>query len=272
MMGMVWFRIYRKTLKARSIHTDIWAWAALLVPLVLGAIGLGWYNYVRFGSIVEFGHRYQLTRENYYIQQDIVLSGAYIVHNLYNYFVNSFRFLPVFPFVKPIWGKLNVWPLNIWAPKRYYVEQVASVLITTPYVWFALISILILLRHIYRRRNAQSDPHTPAIGSSEKWLIITLLGAVILLISPLLAFHSTTMRYLADFVPTLVLLSTIGTYHGYRMTSKHATKRKTFLTVLLLAALISALLGFLLSVTGYDARFENLNPELFERIERFLAW
>jgi hypothetical protein len=272
MVGIVGFRIYRNTLKVRLFHIDIWAWVALLAPLVLGAIGLGWYNHVRFGSMVEFGHRYQLTRENYYLQQDIVLSGAYIVHNLYNYLVNSIRFLPVFPFVKPIWGKLNIWPFNIWAPKSYRIEQVAGVLITTPYVWFALISALILFRHIYRRRNVPSDPLKNAIGSSEKWLIIALLGAMILEFSPLLVFHTTTMRYLTDFVPTLVLLSTIGSYQVYRQTSEHTARRKAFLTVLIITALISALLGFLLSVTGYAARFENLNPELFGRIERFLAW
>ena len=269
MICMVLFRIYKTTPKVRIFDMDIWV---LVTPLVLGVIGLGWYNYARFGSMVEFGHRYQLTRENFYLEQDIALSGAYIFHNLYNYLVNSIRFLPVFPFVKPIWGKLNLYPFNIWAPERYHVEQVAGVLITTPYVWFALISILILLRHIHRRRSAQSDPRTTAMGSLERWLVIVLIGVVILELLPLLTFLSTTMRYLADFVPTLVLLSTIGSYQGYRMDSKHVTKRKAFLTVFLLAALISTLLGFLLSVTGYNARFENLNPELFDKIERLLAW
>ena len=269
MICMVLFRIYQKNPKVRILDMDIWV---LFAPLVLGAIVLGWYNFVRFGSVFELGHRYQLTRENFYLQQDIALSGAYIVHNLYNYLVNSFRTLTVFPFVKPIWGKMNLWPLNIWAPERYHVEQVAGVLITTPFVWFSLISILILLRCLYRNRSAQSDPLTTEDGSLEKWLTISLSGTMILAITPLLTFLSTTMRYLADFIPTLVLLSTIGSYQGYRLTSRNITRRKAFLTVLLLTAFISALLGFLLSVTGYHARFENLNPELFEKIERLFAW
>jgi hypothetical protein len=276
MMGMVWLRIYRKTLKARSIPTDIWASMALMAPLVLGAIGLGWYNYVRFGSVVEFGFRYALTGENFHLRYSLIWSSPYIIHNLNNFLLNPFRFLPVFPFVKPIWGRYNIWPLGVWAPEPYRVEQVTGILITTPYILFAIIPILFLLRKYFGGRSAQSslggDHRTIAIDASEKWLITALIGAVVLELAPLLIFFYITMRYLADFIPTLVLLSTIGSYQVYRLTSKHATKRKAFLTVLILAALISALLGFLLSVTGYDARFENLNPELFEKIERLLAW
>ncbi len=33
----------------------------LFLPLLLSAFGFGWYNYTRFGSILETGHRYQLT-------------------------------------------------------------------------------------------------------------------------------------------------------------------------------------------------------------------
>ena len=209
-------------------------------------------------------------------EQVYVLGKGLLVYNLFNYLINPFRFLSVFPFVKPTWATYYIWPLNLWAPKQYYVEQVTGILDTTPYVWFAFVPIFILLRKILRKNNgapsAAHDPHGIVNRSAEQWLNISFIGVAVLAFLPLLVFVGITMRYLADFVPTLVLLSTIGSYQGYRMASKHATKRKAFLTALLLSAIISALLGFLLSITGYNARFENLNPELFEKIERLLAW
>jgi hypothetical protein len=273
---MVWFRISIKTSGTRRLRLELWDSARLIAPLLLGAIGLGWYNYVRFGSIVEFGVRYLLSWDYFNLLYGITFSSSNIIYNLFNYLVNPFRFLSVFPFVKPTWAKLNVWPFHLWAPKYYYAEQVAGILNTTPYVWFAVVPILILLRKIFSKSNgapsAARDSQKSVNRFAEQWLTISFIGAAVFAFLPLLAFVAITMRFLADFVPMLVLLSTIGSYQGYRMISKHATKRKTFLTVLLLAALISALLGFLLSVTGYDARFENLNPELFEKIERLLAW
>lgn len=273
---MVWFRIYQRAMETRRLRRELWDSTMLIAPLLLGAISLGWYNYVRFGSIAEFGVRYLISWGNFNLLNGVTFSSSYIIYNLYNYLVNPFRFLSVFPFVKPTWAKYIFWPLQSWAPKYYYVEQVAGILFTTPYVWFAVVPILILLRRIFRK--SKSVPSAARVSNeisscfTEQWLMISLIGAVVFGFLPLLFFVGVTMRYLADFVPALVLLSTIGLYQGYRMTSKDATKRKAFFVVILLVVLISALLSFLLSVTGYDARFENLNPELFEKIERLLAW
>jgi hypothetical protein len=247
----------------------------MIAPLLLGAIGLGWYNYIRFGSIVEFGVRYLLSWGNFNLLHRVAFSSSYIIYNLFNYLVNPFRFLSVFPFVKPIWAKYIFWPLHSWAPKHYYVEQVTGILNTTPFVWFAAVPILMLLRKVFRkyssRPSAARDSQKTVNRFTEQWLSISLLGAVVFGFLPLLFFVGVTMRYLADFVPELLLLSTIGSYQVYRRTSGHASKRRAFLTAFLLTALISALLGFLLSVTGYDARFENLNPELFDTLERLFA-
>ncbi|UCF61237.1 MAG: hypothetical protein JSV37_00755 [Anaerolineaceae bacterium] len=276
MIWMVLFRICKTTPKVRTSHRNVWASVALISPLVLGVIGLGWYNYVRFGSLAEFGFRYALTLENYYQRYGITLSNSYIVYNLFNYLVNSFRFLPVFPFVKPIWGKHHIWLYNKWAPEHYHVEQVAGILITTPYVLFAIIPIIILLWKIFGGRSVQSsigsDPCASEISASENWLITALMGAVVLAFFPLLIFLYSTMRYLADFIPILALLAIIGSFQGSRITSRRKIFQRSFITILTLTALISSLLGFLLSVTGYTARFENLNPELFDKIERLLAW
>ena len=276
MILMVLYILSKTNSMVRTLHKDIWSFVALFAPLAVMALGLGWYNYIRFGSMLEFGFRYSLTFENYYQRYGITLSDSYIVYNLYNYLVNPFRFLPVFPFVKPIWGKYNIGPLNLWASEHYHVEQVAGILTTTPYIWFAVIPILILLRQILNRNGVQSsvggDPHTIANGASEKWLSTALIGAVTLEFFPLMIFLYITMRYLADFIPTLVLLSTMGSFQSYRITSKRKTLHGLFITILVLAVLISILLGVLLSITGYAARFENLNPELFQRIEKLLAW
>ena len=39
---------------------------ALFIPAICAGLALGWYNYLRFGSFIEFGRKYQVTSESYF--------------------------------------------------------------------------------------------------------------------------------------------------------------------------------------------------------------
>ncbi len=58
---------------------------ALIVPLLLWGAGLAWYNYARFGNILETGHRFQLTGGALPANYNDIVSISYILPNLYNF-------------------------------------------------------------------------------------------------------------------------------------------------------------------------------------------
>jgi hypothetical protein len=97
-----------------------------------------------------------------------------------------------------------------------------------------------------------------------------LTGAALLL--PTLLFYFATMRYLADFSYSLQFVGCLGFWIALDMTKTRTFGRSALGIVALSAAILSAILGLLLAVTGYTARFEHVNPQLYEAITRLLAW
>ena len=90
------------------------------LPLALGAILYGWYNYSRFGSPLETGLRYQLTVENLHEYYNLLFSMSYIHSNLHNYLINPFKVIPAFPFISMQPGKDL---LASGAPHELYLDQ-----------------------------------------------------------------------------------------------------------------------------------------------------
>jgi hypothetical protein len=116
------------------------------------------------------------------------------------------------------------------------------------------------------------DPASLEAFSGLAWSVAGLAGGAILIFMVDLGYIFSTMRYLGDIVPSLVLLASLGFWQGYAQLKAHAFWRKIFALAGTGLAIYTAAVGFLLAVTGYDMRFEHLNPDLFEKITRWLAW
>ncbi len=70
-----------------------------LIPVVLGAAVIMYYNYLRFGSFFEFGTSYQLTESDIRYNQ-ISFSLHHLSSMLYHYFAEPFVSLEFFPFLR----------------------------------------------------------------------------------------------------------------------------------------------------------------------------
>ena len=70
-----------------------------LIPVLLGAAAIMYYNYIRFDSVFEFGTTYQLT-ESDIRWNSIVLSLHHFGSMLYHYFLESFVYTEFFPFLR----------------------------------------------------------------------------------------------------------------------------------------------------------------------------
>ena len=93
---VMFWRIY--VVNRKKISKSIPALAAAFLPLALIACSLFWYNYDRFGSIFEFGHRYQLTGPSLTADYKDISSVKYIIPNLYTYVFRQPSLSSNFPF------------------------------------------------------------------------------------------------------------------------------------------------------------------------------
>jgi len=259
-----------------SARHSFWILTAIaFTPIILGLAGLAIYNFVRFGSFFELGHRYQLTLQGLAGNYASSFSTRNILPNLYNYFLNPFRRIETFPFVKALWGSYSVPILRANASQSYHVEQVTGTLISVPFILYGVVPLLGWGRSIWKQigdsRLGEIQIST-IIPGDWGWLYLVLVVTAGLTLIPILIISYSTMRYLLDMLPMLLILASIGfAYCLQEFGQKRLNRIGFFLSGICLSG-YSAIIGVLLGVTGYFANFEYFNPELFDRISRFLAF
>src|SRR5690606_32940493 len=123
-----------------QIRASLPAFVFAILPLALIAVSLSWYNYNRFGSIFEFGHRYQLTGPALTANYSDISSLQYIIPNAYSYILRPPSFNEEFPFFTLPNIKKEMWPPFITLPKHYnYTEPTAGFLIIIPIISLAIL-------------------------------------------------------------------------------------------------------------------------------------
>jgi hypothetical protein len=256
----LWVGLNRNSLKLSGRFVQIMM--ALLLPISLVGAGLGWYNWVRFGSILEFGYRYQLTLLELPKRYGEIFSSTYIVPNLFNYFLNPFLLTDKFPFIIPQYGQHYFGP-RINFPRIYFSESVTGLVYTLPMMVFAMIPLLMLLK------NKISNG-----GMEQKllnWLQYCLIGITIIGFVILLAFFFATMRYLADVVPAVTLLCVLGFWQGFEYLARHQLIRRIYSGLLICLVAVSIILNNLLAISSYQERFWATNPSLMEQLNRLFG-
>ncbi len=244
--------------------------AALVAPLMLGAAALAWYNWARFGSVIEFGLRYQLTM----IDLNAAYGGAFSVHyiadNLHNYLLNPVAIGRTFPFATPLLPqRLPAGPaLSVPAAE---IEPVSGMLISSPFVVYGLLTIVALLG----KRRADSPAGSRAGGLAQEvspyWLYLGLLMCAAFSSAFLLLYFYPTMRQLEDVVPILSILAVLGFWEGWRYLSRRPLVLTLYGLTALVLILVSILVSCLLAVTSYENRFQHLNRDLLRELIRFFG-
>lgn len=238
--------------------------SALLAPLAICAIGLGWYNWARFGSVAEFGYRYQLTLLQLPKHYNEIFSTSYIVPNLQNYFLNPFTVANSFPFVKPQYGQSD-FSGQLALPRIYFSEAVTGLVYTFPFGVLALIP----LASVSRRRIAVLENGAEAANQGAfRKTVLCLIGVTALEFASLILFFFATMRYLADVTPGLTLLSVIGFWQAYSWLSRTRYGRTAFAVAAACLVAVGITTSTLLAISSYQERFQTTNPALIQEINR----
>jgi len=271
----VWLFKWRQGSTGESQRGSPASALALALPFAVGLIAMGWYNYARFGNVLEFGHRFQLTGMNLHQVYRHIFSFSNLLPNLYNYSYNPMRWLSVFPYAKAKWGAFFTLPFLRPGNPLYYSEQVSGILRTSPFLLFALIPVLDGLQTLARSiREGNGFNRTLASMLADlRWLSAAQFTvAAILLFFPTLLFIVCTMRYEADVVPILALLSAIGFWLGFERLHSMRFLRHLYTISAISLLLYTVGIGMLLAITGYQARFEHFNPGLFDQLTRWFSF
>jgi hypothetical protein len=261
---MILLRVYLA--QNRNLRASMPASAAALIPLAIIALSLMAYNYDRFGSILEFGHRYQLTGLASTADYSDQTSVHYVVPSLYSYFFRPPSLSEQFPFITVPAIKEKMWPFFINPPENYYyAEPLAGLLLVVPLIGF---TAFLLLRLFWLLINGDASLRNIRYRENEVllWFGASFLGYILIQTSVLMVFVSTSMRYLVDITPALIVLSSMFVGLYIRSFEGKRTWVKAIRFLWLLAAILTVVSGLLIGLTGGQNNFLNKNPQLYHQL------
>ncbi len=264
---LILLRVY--LVQNRNLRVSAPAFAAALIPLAVIALSLMAYNYDRFGSIFEFGHRYQLTGLAMTKDYGDQTSASYVVPSIYSYFFRPPALSGQFPFITVPAIKERMWPFFINPPENYYyAEPLAGLLLVVPLIGFTAVLLLrlfwLLLNGDVSLRNVRYSENGTLL-----WFGASLLGYILTQTAVLLVFVSTSMRYLIDITPAWIILSALFVGLHIRSFEENVYWVKAIKYLWLLTALLTVLAGLLIGLTGGQNNFLNKNPQLYHQL---LEW
>ena len=232
--------------------------AAFLLPVVLVAAGLMWYNAARFGSPFDFGANYNLTGN------DMTQRGFNAVRIGPAVFTSLFE-LPswqgVFPFLRETDVQTN-------AVIRTISEKfTGGILAATPYLWVLALPLLPAFRHCLHRRRVTA---CMVYGSLAAMVVMTVVDC---------EMAGVLYRYLMDYSPVLLLGAALCWF-----CAEGALSRRAALGEGTAAAALPALHTVMAAAVAYTAvyRFctlfamepylQGMNPSLYYTVSRLVQF
>lgn len=261
---MAW-KIYVQR-KGQGPTAIVTSWLAAALPLALAAVSMAWYNFIRFGSIFEFGFTYTLTGPTLSPLAADVFSPRYALANLYTYFFRPPSIGAEFPFVRLDWIREEMWPVFLRLPEGYYyTDPVAGVFLMVPVTG---LTVLFSVRSIWRWLNGDlsMSVHHP-IGL----LLVALAGYFVLQSGVLVVFAASNIRYLVDIAQELVLLAVVFSGVYLPVFAVNRFQKRTVAILWWLAVLATLGMGLLIGLTGDRNLFLNQNPQLYYQLAEWFS-
>ena len=191
-------------------------------PLGFAVVSIALYNYARFDSIFEFGLKYTLTNMNYLTSRN-VFATSHIGPNFYNYFLHPLRLSSHFPFLNRI-------------EYVFSSERLGGLFYISPYILFALLPAVSYEKSIAERERLNAPPAERRI--QDRLLMVLFAGAAIIGAITVHLFWTTEMRYIEDFMPSLLLLATANAaVQHHRLASAPGWRSVLSVLIVLLAGI-----------------------------------
>ena len=210
------------TLKRKIIYV-----VSIGVPILLGAVGIMTYNYLRFENPFEFGFNYQLTVS---IAEANTLTLAYIPATIYHYFIQQPYFKSQFPYIE-----INNRSLSSY-PHYTYLGNTMGVL-TYPASWG-----IFAIPFVDKKKD-----------KFKSFFTLTLFVTALLLAFIDMCKAGSHYRYTADILVPIILVGLITLFDVLKALEN--APKKIYLT----AYVFVILLMVLTVVVGYLLIFANEN-------------
>ncbi|HUI89427.1 MAG TPA: hypothetical protein VLX61_11960 [Anaerolineales bacterium] len=234
----------------------------LLIPFAGCVLGLGIYNFARFGNPLETGLTYQLTVP---IQHYFLIS--YLPANFYAYFFYPLTVANKFPFIGiSLFGNamLPAWfEASSATPGKLFDPVMAGLFPSSPTLWLLALSVpltAILWRSYFRYR--------PALTKRFVFFMLILVGGAAQLLVVLVYYYGA-MRYAADFYLLLTVTVAMLAWRIDEMLQPTPRLRICFWIVVAGLALSTAGIGFF---GGFDVPpriFHSYSPALYSRLSSY---
>jgi hypothetical protein len=237
----------------------------LFIPLVVGAIIIGWYNWARFDSPLEFGLRYQITIYNLKEQSNLIFRPEYFIPNMYAYIFHPFEIISRFPFIQPTIAYIALQKFNITIPEFYYAGRMTGLLFGAPF-------LVIGLMHLFLRNNISGRKELSAFPQSFNFILLLFIGSFFLNFLIILFYFFGQIRFLVDVISQITLVAILGYWQIIsRKSELNSLQSKLFLTLANLLIVLTICASVLLAFSSETGRFEKLNPQLFEKANKLLS-
>lgn len=233
----------------RARHPERPWWRLGLVAMIgLGVCGVAMlaHNYLRFERLLEFGQNFQLTASHELKNRHFGLD--YMPHNIAVYYFCALRWSWEFPFVAA------------WTPGTDIAdyaggEEMSGLAVTFPFLWLALATPLACWRR------------SPEERRSLGVMLFAITGLYLGVGTFMLAFFSTTERYLAEFSPALALLAACG-WLGVERWVQRTRWTAWVMPLTALAAFAAVPMGVLVRLNYHGNALSRDNPIVWEKMER----
>ncbi len=233
--------------KPESVRAILLSSIAIGIPIILAVVAYGWYNWARFGSIFEFGFRYQLNKDNLISNYNLTFSTAYVHSNFHNYILMPFQTASTFPFFKAAAGSDSL--IADSQSAIYRARNITGLLYNFPFALFAIVPIVAVLLSFIGIKLSQYPLNKFEV--SIKSLAIGFAGAALLGFLPTLFYFRVAMRFLFDFVPALTLLTILGFWLAYYFSRAKPVARRLVSAAALGLAIFSIVVNILFSISWH---------------------
>lgn len=274
--GIVMFRLIAGWRTAKWGRGALVSLATFVAPIGTIILVLGWYNYIRFGSPLELGYRYQLL-----VHQGVNLSKildvfnpSFFLPNVYNYLLNPFGVSSSFPFVKTVRGSHSLYLQLRNGGGGYVTLPVSGILLTSPFVLFFGWIGYHTVRQLLKNRPPLLKAirlHALSKQPSAQSLAIALGAGSVFNLALLLFFYATSARYELDFLLLLAIAAVVSAWALYTRYQDIAWGRRLIASLITISAGYSIVLSLFLAISGETNRFQVMNPALFEQMSHLFG-
>ncbi len=228
--------------------------SAWVLPCIITAIPFGLYNFLRFGSALNFGNEYQITITD---MTTMRLPSQNILPSIFSYIALPLRFIPTFP-----WIGIQPVSFDRW---QYAEPMIGGMFVLSP---LALLGVIFAF--IMRKRCHLSVAWHTCVTS-------LVIGVVLIVFDSLKA--GIGWRYIADFAWSFAIVAVVGItllLENATVQEEDSLRKKTFvyllrtvILVLLLVSIIIAALSWF--VTGREDSTLRFNPDLWYMVRSWLT-